>query len=453
MLWVTDCGHGEDDVKVVNLKSGKVIQTLALPGCYGGVTFAPGGGTAYVGGTPKGSSPTDGPTKGDQGDVVHVFKVSPKTGTGTERSPIALPATTGGSGRLNSLPPVSGVGTAQPDGIAVSPNGRYLVVALNAADQAVVIDLHTGAQHLLAIGSYPNGVAFDRGGSAYVSNEYSGTVSVIDPASAKVTATISGLGGSLGDLGSHPEGMVADPKRADIYVAVTNRDLVAVISTASKRVSKLISVARPQGLGTAPVKLAISPDDTTLYAADSGEDAVAAISLSKRPAAKSLRKRRVYLAPSVRSITTYNAKRKRLAKRPAARYQPRATRPPTPLPARADDPELRGTDAPAGTGLRKRRAAGAERSTQAARRGAERRRRPPADDRLPARLHPEPAGVSPHRPAADLGLSGRRADDARGSACVDLRQGLWLGTEPDVLLRWSEDTAANPTERVRHVRA
>jgi YVTN family beta-propeller protein len=321
VLWVTDCGHGKDDVKIVNLKSGKVVQTLALPGCYGGVTFAPGGGTAYVGGTPKGSSPTDGPTKGDQGDIVHVFKVNPETGTGTERSPIALPATTGGSGRLNSLPPVSGVGTAQPDGVAVSPNGRYLVVALNAADQAVVIDLHTGAQHLVAIGSYPNGVAFDRGGSAYVSNEYSGTVSVIDPASAKVTTTISGLGGSLGDLGSHPEGMVADPKRSDIYVAVTNRDLVAVISTASKRVSKLVSVARPQGLGTAPVKLAISPDDATLYAADSGEDAVAAISLSKRPAAKSLRKRRVYLAPSVTSITTYHAKRKRLAKHPAARYQ------------------------------------------------------------------------------------------------------------------------------------
>ena len=180
-LWVTDCGHGEDDVKVVNLSSGKVIQTLPLPGCYGGVTLAPDGGTAYVGGLPKGSSPTEGPTKGDQGDVVHVFTVNPRTGTGTERSPIGLPATTGGGGRVNSLPPVSGVGTAQPEGIAVSPNGRYLVVALNAADQAVVVDLHTGTQHLVSAGSYPNGVVFDRGGSAYVSNEYSGTVSVIDP--------------------------------------------------------------------------------------------------------------------------------------------------------------------------------------------------------------------------------------------------------------------------------
>ena len=110
---------------------------------------------------------------------------------------------------------------------------------------------------------------------------------MIDPASAKVTATIHGLGGALGDLASHPEGMVADPRRRALYVAVTNRDLVAVVDTSTRRVTHLVSVGRPQGLGTAPTKLAVSPDDGTLFAADSGEDAVAAISLSRRhPAAR-----------------------------------------------------------------------------------------------------------------------------------------------------------------------
>ncbi len=104
-------------------------------------------------------------------------------------------------------------------------------------------------------------MAFDPQGRAYVSNEYDGTLSVIDPATATVTATINGLGGALGDLGSHPEGMVSDPWRHRLYVAVTNRDLVAVVNTTTHAVRRLISVARPQGLGTAPTKLAISPDD------------------------------------------------------------------------------------------------------------------------------------------------------------------------------------------------
>ena len=39
-----------------------------------------------------------------------------------EQNPLTIPASSGGSGRSNSLPPVSGVGTACPEGIAVSPN-------------------------------------------------------------------------------------------------------------------------------------------------------------------------------------------------------------------------------------------------------------------------------------------------------------------------------------------
>ena len=48
------------------------------------------------------------------------------------------------------MPPVSGVGTAQPEGIAVSPDGRYLVVALNGADSAVVVNLASLALSLAA---------------------------------------------------------------------------------------------------------------------------------------------------------------------------------------------------------------------------------------------------------------------------------------------------------------
>jgi YVTN family beta-propeller protein len=281
-LWVADCGHGSDDVRVLNVATGEVVQILPLPGCYGAIAFAPDGLHAYVSGEPKGSSPTEGPTKGDEGDVIHIFTVEPSTGKGVEQTPLKLTETTGGSARTNSLPPVTGVGTASPQGLAVSPDGKTLVVALEGADSADVVDLATLAQTVVKVGTYPDGVAFDHKGRAYVSNEYDGTVSVIDVSTKTVTTTIKGLGGELGDLGSHAEGMVADPVREQMYVAVTNRDLIAVIDTTSESVVRLISVARSQGLGAAPVKLAITPDGKTLFSADANEDAIAAISLTQK---------------------------------------------------------------------------------------------------------------------------------------------------------------------------
>ncbi len=296
-VWVLDCGHGKNDARVMRVSTGKVIQKLPLPGCYGGIAFAPNGRHAYISGEPVGSSPTEGKTKGDQGDVIHVFTVDRSTGMGVERTPLTIPSSSGGSGRTNSLPPVSGVGTACPEGIAVSPNGKYLVVALNCADRADVVKLAGNSQTLVSVGEYPEGVAFDAHNRAYVSNEYSGTLSVINPATASVITTIAGLGGRMGDLASHPEGMVRDPHRPDLYVAVTNRDLVAVVNTRTEHVTHLVSVRRPQGLGTAPTNLAVSPDDSTLYASDAGEDAVAAISLSKRP--RSARARRHGFIPGL----------------------------------------------------------------------------------------------------------------------------------------------------------
>jgi YVTN family beta-propeller protein len=287
-LWVADCGHGSNDVRVVEVASGSVVQTLPLPGCYGGVSVAPDGLHAYVSGEPIGSSATEGPTQGNQGDVVHVFSIESATGKGTELSPIVLPETKGGSGRVNSLPPVEGAGTANPEGLAVSPDAKTLVVALNAADSAVVINLATLEQSVVKVGAYPSGVVFDHQGRAYVSNEYDGTVSVIDTAKKEVTATISGFGGSQGDLASHPEGMVLDPVRNRIYVAVTNYDLVATIDTETESVTNLTSVARPQGLGSGPAKVAVTPDGQTLFAADTNEDAVAAIALARRSTAPHL---------------------------------------------------------------------------------------------------------------------------------------------------------------------
>jgi len=314
-LWVADCGHGSNDLRVVSVATGAVVQTLPLPGCYGAIAMSPDGSRAYVGGTAKGGSPTEGPTRGDQGDVIHVFDVEQAGGRGTEREPLVLPATSGGSGRVNSLPPVTSAGSAFPESLAVSPDQRKLVVSLNAADRAVVVDLSSGTETVVNTGRYPNGVAFDHQGRAYVSNELDGTLTVIDVGQAKAVATIAGLGGAGGDQNSHPEGMVIDPQADRLYVAVTNRDEIATVDTGAQRVIAQTSVGRTAGVGTAPVKLAVSPDARTLYTADSGEDAVTAIALTRRPhAGAAVIPRRVVRPASVRSITRYRALQRRAAR-------------------------------------------------------------------------------------------------------------------------------------------
>jgi YVTN family beta-propeller protein len=302
-LWAVDSGHGKDDVRVVEVGSGKVVQTLPLPGGYGGIAFTPDGKRAYVSGSPISGAKPDGPTKGDAGDVLHVFSVDAATGHGSELDPIVLPSSSDGSGQRNSLPPVTKL---YPAGLAVSPDGKTVVAALQQADRAALVDVRTGSVRTVQVGAYPNSAAFDRDGRAYVSNAYDGTLSVIDVGAGKVVKTVDGLGGT----NSQPEGMVADPRSDRLYVAVTQRDTVAVVDTRSLSVVKTIAIGRPVGPGVQPVALAVDPDGSTLYVADANEDALAAIALTDR-VSRSASKRMVYRPPSAASLRRYAAARGR----------------------------------------------------------------------------------------------------------------------------------------------
>ena len=333
-LWAVDSGHGADDVKVVDLAAGKVVQTLPLPGGYGGVAIAPDGRRAYVSGEPKSGAdpppPAAGPMKGEAGDVIHVYDVDPATGRATERDPFALPSTSGGSGQTNSLS--SPVSKGWPEGLAVTPDGKAVVVALNQADQVAILDAKTGDAQLVKVGRYPFSVAITPDGkTAVVSNEYDGTLSFVDIASASQTGTV-GVGGRQGDPGAHPEGMAVDAARDRLYVGVANRDTVVAVDLEERKVVDQVSVARKEGFGAQPVGLALSPDASTLYAADEGEDAIAVIDLdgiaapvtTVQRAVRVGRARTVVIVRSVRAI-----RRARSAKR-ARGTRVRACAGPTP---------------------------------------------------------------------------------------------------------------------------
>ena len=244
-------------VRVVDVAAAKVIQSLPIPGGYVGVGFAPDGRTAYVSGEPTDGKAPPG-AKGAGGDVIHVFAVDPASGHATEGDPIALAGTRAGQAAQDELPPKSSA-KAWPEGLAVTPDGKRLVVALGQADQAAIVDLASRHVTLADVGRYPYGVAIDpHRPRAYVTSEYDGTVSVVDLASGALVKTI-GVGGPAGDRYAHAEGIAADPTADRVYVAVTNRDLVAVIDTAHLAVEQEISVRRPEAGGSSPVAVAVAP--------------------------------------------------------------------------------------------------------------------------------------------------------------------------------------------------
>ena len=317
-LWVVDSGHGQDDVRIVRLADGVVTQTVRLPGAYGGIAISPDGRTAWVSGTPDNPSQVSG-APGAEGDVLHVFAIDPATGTATLGTPLTLPASSGGTGQQNSLPPVSAL---YPAGVAVSADGRFVGVALQQADRVAVLDVAAGTFKSVAVGRYPTTVTFDHQGALWAANLYDGSLSEIDPAAGTVTATVGGLGGDAGDRNSHPAGMAMDPVDDRLYVAVSQRDLLAVVDTQKPAVTKTISVGRPgDGFGVSPVDVATDRD--YVYVADANEDTVAVLARSDRPAQKGLptRRRTVFKVPSRKLLRRYVRRTRALKGRPTKKLR------------------------------------------------------------------------------------------------------------------------------------
>jgi YVTN family beta-propeller protein len=98
---------------------------------------------------------------------------------------------------------------------------------------------------------------------AYITNSGATTVSVIDTATNKVTATVN--------VGSNPYGVAVNPKGTKVYVASDVNDAVSVIDTATNKVTAKVKV------GSNPWGIAVNPDGTKVYVANEGSGTVSVI--------------------------------------------------------------------------------------------------------------------------------------------------------------------------------
>jgi DNA-binding beta-propeller fold protein YncE len=188
-------------------------------------------------------------------------------------------------------------------GIAVSPDGKWLLAANLQNDSVSLIDLANGqvaaerdlrpgkidpARHGQPGGSYPHAIAWTGPGQAFVTSERDREIvalSVRGP-SLTVTRRIHTTG--------QPVALLAAPGGGRLYAALDNTDGVAQIDPASGRIlartptvatAALMAGKRFEG-GANSNALALSADGRILYVSNGGENAVAVVALGagKAPA-------------------------------------------------------------------------------------------------------------------------------------------------------------------------
>lgn len=275
-------GRYANVLEVTRLADGAVVDRLKGPAdrAYeGGVAVAPDGLHAYV---------------SEAHDRVIEFRLDPRTGHARETRTLVIPVAAGAQPPDN-FPPQSDGARGYPSGLAVSPDGRVLAVALNLDDRVALVDLPSGKvaaqvdvrpDGRVGDRAYPRGVAI-AGGRVLVTDEGDGTVAsfpLADPAAVRrVTPAAPADPRGVDAAKTHPDGIVAAPDGRSVYVSLSNDDRVLQLDSADpSRVLHTFDVGRREGLGTEPTGLALTPDGGTLFVACAGEDVVRVIALKPR---------------------------------------------------------------------------------------------------------------------------------------------------------------------------
>ncbi len=200
--------------------------------------------------------------------------------------------------------------TSYPGGLAISKDGKSAYALLNQNDTLAKIDLATkqpvqGKQ--IRVGNAPHSIVISSNGTtAYVSNEggraateadfqinsagteivadpvigaaITGTVSVVNLASMKVTGTIS--------TGLHPTGLAF--YGSSLLVANAYSDTLSVVDTGTNEVRRTINLGLPIGIpgqsqaayGAAPVSIAVDSKAGIAYVALYNANAIAVVNLN-----------------------------------------------------------------------------------------------------------------------------------------------------------------------------
>jgi DNA-binding beta-propeller fold protein YncE len=274
LVAVLHAGHGQHEVRIVDLAAGRVVAAAPLHEAFRGVAFSPDGGTLVCSGASDG--------------VLHVFSVSGA-----------------GLAARGDVPVAGGRDRGVVAGFALSRDGRSAVVAIAYDSRVVRLDLAGGARlwtarlepaggeaprpsadpeapndvhggRGLVADADPLDVAWDeRAGRAYVSLWGESSVAVIDTGDGRVVARWP--------TGLHPNEVLLSPD-GRLFVANGGLNTVTVLDTRDGRPTEVLSSAAAPGdpPGSTPDSLALSPDARTLYVANAYTNTIAVFDVGVR---------------------------------------------------------------------------------------------------------------------------------------------------------------------------
>jgi len=145
-----------------------------------------------------------------------------------------------------------------PENLALTPDGRWLVVSNEEDGEASILELSTGKRTgVLPTGAEPEGVACRPDGKVcYVTSEDEGTVTVVDPPGLKVLATFK--------AGQRPRAAVFTSDGRLAFVTGEASHTVTEVDALKHIVLDTLHLEGPQ---VKPMGIAITRDDRTLYVA------------------------------------------------------------------------------------------------------------------------------------------------------------------------------------------
>jgi PQQ-dependent catabolism-associated beta-propeller protein len=172
----------------------------------------------------------------------------------------------------------------EPEGMGVSPDGKFTVATSESTSMAHVIDNATNK--LIAnvlVDSRPREAKFTPDGKElWVSSEVGGTISVIDPKTWKVTKKITFEVPGVRPEQLQPVGMDFARNGDIVFVALGPSNRVAVIDTKTKEVLQYILV------GQRPWHGEVSPDGKKYYVANGLTNDLTVIDVDSLKAEKSV---------------------------------------------------------------------------------------------------------------------------------------------------------------------